>query len=140
MLGDGGTGIVVQEMIELRKLLDEYKIEWHDASDPWEMRKIMSDILGEGKDGGIDRTHFYHRGFKWSIVNGFGTYGGISFRHGINQGKLELASNAVNCGEPIGYLAAKDCIELVLHGKNNEHPDILPGDYMNSGLQQEDKE
>lgn len=130
MLGDGGTGIVVEEMIELRKLLDEYKIEWHDASDPEEMRK----------DGGIDRTHFYHRGFKWSIVNGFGTYGGISFRHGINQGKLELASNAVNCGDPIGHLTAKDCIELVLHGKNNEHPDILPGDYMNSGLQQEDKE
>lgn len=117
---------MVEQMIELRKLLDENKIEWHDASGPEEILKLIH----------IDRTHFDHRGFKWSVVNGFGTYGGVGIRHHINQGKLELMSNAVNGGEPIGYLTAKECIELVLHGQNNEHPDILPGDYMNSGLQQ----
>ena len=94
---------MVEEMLKLRKLLTEHGIEWHDASTP------------PGYNLQIDRTHFEYRGFNWSVINGFGTYGGIGiFRNKENMGLLELMSNAVYDGEPIGYLTAAQVMDYVL--------------------------
>lgn len=94
---------MVEEMTKLRKLLTEHGIEWHDSSTPPEYT-IQ-----------IDRTHFDYKGFNWSVINGFGSYGGIGiFRDKKNMGLLELMSAAVNDGEPIGYLTAEQAIKLIL--------------------------
>lgn len=94
---------MVEEMTKLRKLLTEHGIEWHDSSTPPEYT-IQ-----------IDRTHFDYKGFNWSVINGFGTYGGIGiFRNKKNMGLLELMSNAINDGEPIGYLTAAQVMDYVL--------------------------
>lgn len=94
---------MVEEMKELRTMLTECGIEWHDASTP--PKEIVH----------IDRTHFEYKNYSWSVVNGFGTKGGFyPFRNNENQGLLELMSNAVNGGEPVGYLTAEQCMELII--------------------------
>lgn len=92
---------MVDEMIKLRKLLTLYGIEWHDASENFPLQ--------------IDRTHFDYKGYKWSVINGYGTYGGFGIFSDKNMGLLELISAAVNDGEPIGYLTASQVITFVLH-------------------------
>lgn len=88
-------------MTKLRKLLTEQGIEWHDASATLEL------------DIQIDRTHFDYRDYFWSVINGFGTYGGYD-HYQTNKGLLELVSNAVNGGEPVGFLTAEQAIKLIL--------------------------
>lgn len=95
---------MVEEMTKLRKLLTEQGIEWHDDSDTLKLNIT------------IDRTHFEYRDYFWSVINGFGTYGGYSFRSEKNKGLLELMSNAVNGGEPVGYLTAEEAMKLILEG------------------------
>lgn len=88
---------MVDQMIRLRELLDEKGIEWTDHSDP-----------------DIDRTRFSHKGFQWSVINGLGSYGGFQWFTGKNEGLLELMSNAVNGGDPIGWLTADEVIQMVI--------------------------
>lgn len=99
---------MVEEMTKLRKLLTEQGIEWHDA-------KATLDL-----DIQIDRTHFDYRDYFWSVINGFGTYGGYSFRSEKNKGLLELMSNAVNGGEPVGYLTAAQVMDYVLQQEEGQ--------------------
>ena len=94
---------MVPEMYRFRNLLEQNNIEWIDKSD----------------EGFIDRTHFYYRNYFFSVVNGYGTYGGSDI-FGINKGLLELMSNCFNGGEPIGYLTADEAIEIVLGGSNDD--------------------
>lgn len=94
---------MVDEMIKLRKLLTLYGIEWHDSSDTPDYHLH------------VDRTHFDYKGYKWSVINGYGTYGGFGIFSDKNMGLLELMSAAVNDGEPIGYLTASQVITFVLH-------------------------
>ena len=96
---------MTHEMKLLREMLDAEHIEWHDAS---------SETLGLV----IHRTHFDHRGYWWFVIHGFGTYGGPS-RLYDDKGLLELMSDAVNKGEPIGFLTAKEVMEYV-KGVRNE--------------------
>lgn len=91
---------MVGEMIKFRKLLDQNNINWHDASDFY-----------------IDRTHLEYRNYKFSIVNGLGTYGGYIKDQSKNKGLLELMSNAINEGEPVGELTAEEALKIVLGGK-----------------------
>ena len=100
---------MVKEMLKLREMLTDKGIEWHDASTPPDYPLK------------IDRTHFNYIGFSWSVINGFGTYGGYdSFEHKKNQGLLEVMSAAVGDGEPIGYLTAENVMRLVLEGENEQ--------------------
>ena len=94
---------MVDEMIKFRNLLDKNDIEWIDKSD----------------EGFIYRTHFNHRNYFFSVVNGLGTYGGLNVLNGHNAGLLELMSNCVNGGEPIGPLTADEAFEIVLGGKDD---------------------
>lgn len=90
---------MTDEMIKFRELLDEKCIEWHDASC--------------GGSIPISRTHFDHRGYEWSVIHGYGTYGGFN-RFVKDEGLLELMSNAVNNGEPVGFLTAEEAMKLVI--------------------------
>ena len=93
---------MVDEMIKFRNLLDKNSIKWIDKSD----------------EGFIDRTHFYYRDYFFSVINGYGTYGGIDVFTSKNHGLLELMSNCTNGGEPIGSLTANEAFEIVLGGKD----------------------
>ena len=97
---------MVEEMTRLRELLTKQGIKWHDASTP------------KGYPIKIDRTHFDYRGYEYSVINGFGTYGGFAYLHEDkkNKGLLELMSGAVNDGEPVGFLTAEQAMKLVLEG------------------------
>ena len=52
------------QMKKLRALLDAENIEWEDKSD--------NGIYP------ICRTHFLYNGQRWSVIHGYGTYGGYS--------------------------------------------------------------
>ena len=93
---------MTREMIKFRKLLDKNGIEWHDASDPAE------------DSFRIDRTHFEYNRFHYSVVHGYGTYGGYSNWNDKDEGLLELMSNAINRGNPIGWLTADEAIQIIL--------------------------
>lgn len=91
---------ICPEMQKLRHELDKRNIKWRDATE--------KDIPGHW----ICRTHFDYKGLWWSVIHGFGTYGG--FRLGGNdlQG-LECMCSAINDGEPIGYLTADNILEYM---------------------------
>ena len=93
---------MVDEMVRLRSLLDENGIPWVDKST---QRLTYPKELGFD-DIFISRTHFEYRNYFWSAINGCGTYG-------EEEGLIELMSNAVNGGEPIGYLTADEVMNLV---------------------------
>lgn len=96
---------MVDEMLKLRKLLTMNGIEWHDASE-------IPDFPLQ-----VDRTLFDFRGYKWSVINGHGTYGGFGILSDKNMGLLELTSEAVNGGEPFGFLTADQVMQLVFYPK-----------------------
>lgn len=94
---------IVPEMLRLRRWLDEQKIERQDNSD-------ISTCFW------ICRTKFKHKGIEWSVVNGFGTYGGFSLPlDAHNQGLLE-AYMPRQGKEPFGYLTCEELIEIVENG------------------------
>ena len=92
---------MVAEMHKLRQLLNESGIAWEDCS------------TGPDVYLPIDRTHFEHGGFSWSVVNGYGSYGGWDYMRTKNEGFLEVMSNALNDGDPLGWLTAEEVMDLV---------------------------
>jgi len=97
---------MVEEMIKLRKMLDDRNIEWSDES--WECKLSMGGELE------ISRTHFTIKGHEFSAINGFGTMGGYTINKDHNLGKIELmelGGALYNDGEPVGHLFADDVIK-----------------------------
>lgn len=99
--------IVCEEMKKLRKMLDKKGIEWHDASE----------TASERKDWPIwyCRTRFEYNGLKFSVINGFGSYGGW---YGANPGtteeeNMELLEIMIEDNEPVGWLKAEDIMEIL---------------------------
>lgn len=99
---------MTKEMEKLRELLDAEHITWNDASREGEMCPMC-------------RTHFRYRGYKWSVIHGYGSYGGYSIIT-ADEGLLELMSEAVNGGDPVGWLTANQVMEYV-KGTNHESND-----------------
>lgn len=97
---------MIGEMIKFRKLLDENGIEWHDASD---LADELPDELFR-----IERTHFEYNRFHYSVIHGYGSYGGYSIWDGRDEGLLELMSNAINEGSPVGWLTADEAMQIIL--------------------------
>lgn len=87
---------MVEQMIKLRKALDDAGIEWWDKS-----------------DNRMDRTEFRVNGDLWSVINGYGSYGGYENDGRVNMGLLELLATWVNDGDPIGYLSVDDVMVFV---------------------------
>ena len=92
---------MIQEMIKLRQMLDAEGIKWHDKSD--KERNLYS----------IDRTHFDYRGYSFSAIHGYATYGGYSSWTGKDDEKIELMTNAYNDGNPVGWLSAEEVMRIV---------------------------
>ena len=85
---------VCEEMKKLRGALDKKGIQWADQS------------------GGIACpicvTKFKIGRTKYSVSNGYGTYGGYWERKPLNKGLLEVMRNSQ---EPKGYLTAQQVLE-----------------------------
>ena len=97
---------MIEEMIKFRELLDDRNIEWTDES--WNCKLAMGGELD------IYRTHFVIKGHEFSVINGFGTYGGYFGNKEDNLGKLELmelGGGLYNNGETVGHLFADDVIK-----------------------------
>lgn len=94
-----------KEMIKLREMLTKAGIAWEDHSDPFPFCVMGIDLE-------VYRTKFSYRKYDWSVIHGFGTYGGWSSLK-EDEGLLELMSNAVNYGEPVGCLTAEEVMEYV---------------------------
>lgn len=87
--------VIVDEMKKFRELLDKNGIEWVDASDALDTERY------------ICRTHpKNHR--RWSVVNGFGTYGGYDFDE-KNRGLLEIMFD----GKIMGHCKAEETYKIV---------------------------
>ena len=85
-----------EEMKKLRTLLDAENIEWEDKSD----NIIIYPIC---------RTHFSYNGQRWSVIHGYGSYGGYS-SFSTDRGLLE----AYNFNDKlIGYLTAEEVMQYV---------------------------
>lgn len=86
-----------EEMNILREILTNRGIKWSDRSD-----KPGFPLL----DLAIYRTRFNHNGVEWSVISGFGTYGG-------DKGLLEVM---IGSGDPVGHLTAADVVNLMDKG------------------------
>lgn len=89
---------MTNEMELFRKMLDDNGIEWYDAS-----------TMGVYP---MTRTHFKYRGYDWSVIHGYCSYGGYSLID-KDEGLLELMSGVVNDGNPVGWLTAKEAFNYV---------------------------
>lgn len=88
------------QMIKLRELLDREGIQWVDKSDD------------SDNPHRIDRTEFQVKNVEWSVIHGYGTYGGWKTA-GNDSGLLELLTDAVRDGEAFGFLTADEIIGYV---------------------------
>lgn len=93
---------ICPEMLKLRDILDEMSIAWTDDSDP-----LTPDTI----ECRIYRTTFYANSARYSVVYGFGTYGGWNrFSEKADPQRLELM---INSEEPTGWHTAEDIISIM---------------------------
>lgn len=86
---------ICDEMQKLRDGLDERNIPWNDLTDK--------------DDLWICRTHFWIKGDRWSVIHGFGSYGGFnSFEKDKQLLECKYGGN-----EPIGWLTADEVLKMV---------------------------
>lgn len=90
-----------EEMIKFRKLLDDNGISYVDDSDP------------ENDYHRIDRTKFFYGNVMWSVINGFGTYGGHGIMGEVNEGLLEI----YNGHDVLGFLDAEMAFNYITGGE-----------------------
>jgi hypothetical protein len=88
--------MMIEEMKKFRAMLDAEHIRWEDESDDGEYP--------------ICRTHFTCRGQKWSVIHGYGTYGGYDRFTNTDKGLLEAYNFS---DEPKGYLTAEEVMQYV---------------------------
>ena len=93
------------EMIKLRNALDEKGVQWEDKSTIYpddEIRDTMRklNVSRECADCSMFRTHFSYRGYFFSVIYGYGSYG-------YYDGKLECM---VGGEEPEGSMTAEDVL------------------------------
>ena len=95
---------VCDEMKKLRKWLDENNIEWKDVSTDFPVNNIC-------------RTHFWVNGYFFSVIHGFGSYGGKRYyAEGFTD--MGLLECMIGNHEPEGWLTAEDVIEKIKEKQN----------------------
>lgn len=106
-----------EEMKKLREMLTERGIEWKDASaivpDEVIQQSIAYGIDKYHADSTIYRTHFETGGNKYSVIYGYGSYGGYNPFNGDDPELLECMTSALNGGEPVGNMTAADIINVI---------------------------
>lgn len=85
---------IPEEMIRLRNVLNSRNVQWIDRSEKPSFSLI---------DLTIYRTWFIYKGREWSVISGYGTYGG-------EEGLLEVM---VDNDNPRGHMTARDVIEMM---------------------------
>ena len=93
---------IVPEMQKFRDMLDERGIPWIDVSDD----ESKGDYL-------TCRTHLAFGEKDWSIINGYGTYGGWNRIYPENIGLLEVWDYG---HDPIGFLTSEQVFNLITTG------------------------
>lgn len=89
---------VCKEMQALRDWLDKEGIAWEDKS-------------ADYGETWICRTHFWVGGNKWSVINGYGSYGGYDPLLDRDERLLECMRSEMD--EPEGWLTAADVIKMM---------------------------
>lgn len=121
------------EMKKLRKYLNDNKIKWRDISSITTQDEfncaVAYGIDPQFADVTIYRTHFSLYDYNWSVISGYGSYGGFSPLNGKDGGLLECMTDCINGGEPVGCLSAADVIKMIkLVGKkgviNDWHEEV----------------
>ena len=93
---------ICENMQKLRSYLDEKKIKWVDQSE--EMGSASFEMI-------ICRTWLWLGDRKISVINGFGTIGGVVGIDGDNAGLLEIAVDGL--AGVYGNLTADDVIRII---------------------------
>lgn len=98
-----------EQMKLLRAGLDERKIPWQDQSE----------------DGicPMERTKFEINGFSWSVIHGYGSYGGF-FPGSRDAGLLEVMTSAYNGGDPVGWLMAGQVLQMIDELQEENHAKV----------------
>ena len=104
-----------KEMKRLRELLDQHNIAWEDYS-TIQSEEVIEKLMKNSSikkrefyDTTIYRTFFAFNNKTWSVINGFGTYGGVSPHEKINYGLLEVWDGE---HDTEGWLTANEVLEL----------------------------
>jgi len=102
--------VVCDEMKKFRKILDDNNIAWQDKSVTYLSDELRREIVMY-----ICRTHFEYKQKFWSVINGFGTYGGY---FGLNNDCLDGTDNVglleiMGDDDPIGWLTADEAWNLI---------------------------
>lgn len=87
---------MTKEMQLLRQMLEENGIPYKDNS--------------QGEPLPITRTYFSYNGNQYSVVHGYGTFGGWDGFNQKDKGLLEMMENR---DDPIGYLKAEAIMKYV---------------------------
>mgnify|MGYP002522270576 CR=1 FL=1 len=90
----------MNEMVKLRRLLEESGIEWVDATDSVGIPEGVAHVLRTQSP-----TWASEEEPRWSVICGPGTYGG-------DVGLLELWFGRSD-REPIGYLTASEAYDMI---------------------------
>ena len=109
--------IMCEEMKKLRKELDRMGVKWRDVSSITP-ETVIDEMVSKGiervyADTTMFRTHFEYGGYKFSVIHGYGSYGGKDAFTGHDSGLLECMTEAVNGGEPVGCLTASEVLNIM---------------------------
>lgn len=89
---------VIQEILELNKIPYE---ERHHIDEPYSLYRL----------------HFVYKGNKWSVVSGYGSYGGNKGLLEIMRlGQVESEELYPANDEPIGWLTAEEVMLMIFGG------------------------
>lgn len=88
------------ELNKLKDYLDTRRIKYAIKSDP------------ETAHYRIERIHFMINDYRWSVIHGYGTYGGLDPLTGEDKGLLELYTTQIQ-PDPFGCLTCAELIELI---------------------------
>lgn len=105
---------ICEEMVKLREGLDKRNIAWVDKSDIYskdhiEMLKSKG-FTEEESDFTMYRTHFTYKEHFYSVIFGYGSYGGVRpFEDPVDQGLLEMMID----DKITGWLTADDIFKIL---------------------------
>jgi len=90
---------MVEEMRKFRELLNASDIRWED--DSYQVGEYSMTVT---------RVRIGRK--AWTIINGFGSFGGLNPRTGVNHGMLEIWDGTVK-NQPEGWLTAEQAIQKI---------------------------
>jgi hypothetical protein len=98
---------ICPEMLKLRNMLDKMNIDWEDDSDHLTPNTIECRVY---------RTKFYINSDTYSVIYGYGTYGG--WNRFLEKGDPKLLELMINDEEPTGWHTAENIINIMKEREN----------------------